>query len=319
LSILATEINAGISSSVTGGARYDSNLQYKDLHSVLLGLYLENIDGYIINTDGSVSLSYEGENVYTFHYSICSDMALNDQRFSRLDNYLESSASISLSEKTYFDIAFGFHNFLENYREPDYLFNEFYGKGDFFYDINYRVTIFASLKGGYYKSRDDISRVKYLTGPYVDFELGGYFYPEENDSFIKVTSGLQIYDFKDEVTHIKRDFGDRQTIGISNEFLKNYYNFFLEYSFKPVLFSLEIKYAYLRWFKRSKYSTLEKRRIDHMIDFLPAVIWNYSERLRVKVYNNFRKNFSNMGEDKRDYIDYNYTQLIAGVSVTYGF
>jgi len=238
--------------------------------------------------------------------------------------------AFSILHETESDFSFNYRLQL-HYTAENYTWFDVSLQTVLFYDYSKEISPYFQINFGYFKSVDD--EVRYFDGPAFGIELGSYFYPKDDGSYVKFDGKANLFYFKDE-SILHHNPGDLSSIALETVDVSNKYTLLsagaeIRWRIDNLAFPFSIYYSHFFWLdedrtehlykSEDRYDLYMKRRVDHLLNIDFSAEFYFSENLFSKIFYSLGRTFSNIGTESTDYTDYNFTHHTVGSEITYVF
>ena len=201
------------------------------------------------------------------------------------------------------------------------------------------------------KNSDDIDEYEsmmFLTGPSVSIEGGSYFYPLKDMNMIKIGGGVEFNFFSKINIDYRPDYEEladnSDVVDLEQFYLINrqlivqnrYMNIFAKlettwHAGKYFEFPIRTMYQFSYWIDKDEHYRwyyeghgfddvkIVKRRTEHTVSGFAEVVYKPLKKLRISIFGNISRNFSNIGDEADDYTDYDLVDYSAGLKIGYSF
>jgi len=333
LSLSSSLFGVEFSGSMVTGGKYKSSTESEYLYDKMKkkNMQIQGVktdkdkSDFYITLDPDINIEY-GD--MSFSYSLLSDFSINRAKFSKLNQFFEIllppwildkfSFTLTLMPNIYMDDSdlIVDHPGSERGSYLDLIYGNVYLYLTTLYDYSSFFSGYIDIKIGYVKGIH--KKVKFMDGPVSGIEIGGFFYPGSVVDQIKLKGGSDIFIYIDE------DFklcDAERTLNIKNSYVQTFATVELFWEFHSFAFEFQAQYDYLYWIDRDELieENWQKRRIDHRVSIQPSFNYFVTKSFEVNTYYNFKRNFSNLGENIKDYTDYNSTNHLAGINLIFSF
>jgi len=301
------------------GSKFNSNIQYLYILEKLSAIKQLHKKGLYISNTIDLSWTKNSTSLFLLQYSLMSETYFKELELSEFNHYISATYGKNLNKNTTFDINLQAHQSMENYKSLKPMFFDILLESELFYDFSKTLTYYLNISTTYFSNTSN--KIKELKGPAFSLSNAISYYPSNNETEIKITTGTSIYFFRNYDKIRCLDCSDFYKI--TNKYTKLWFTAVSLLDFTKIKIYISSGISYFYWLDKDIWQKtmqkFKKRRRDTLISSQIAIYFTTTKNITTKISYQFNDNISDTGKYKLDYTNYSFLQHILFITLKWHY